>query len=229
VFVYRGFTTMNSTVRQVALELTARMAPDGERARIQRWQMSHEASSERLAYQREHQLPFQSWSTGKTRGIAQLRNALELTERDKPHPFNPDKSGHPRLYFIVDDNERIYPKTDAGLVRHRAEMPAYRWATLKSGEPTATLIPHALFNDAIDTIRAAAADYWPLVKDLSAAEKAEQSLRPELQLAAIAEETHPDLLQAKIQSRDLYIKRAQAALEQARHHRSHVPSVRFRR
>lgn len=225
VFVYRGFVTMQATVREVAREIIHRMP--GERSRVQRWQMSHEAASERLAYQREHQLPFQAWPTGKTRGIAQLRNALELVETDKPHPFRPERAGHPKLYFVVDDKEMINPKTDAGLVRHRAECPAYRWATLKSGEPTASLLPHALFNDAIDTLRAAAADYWPLVKGLNKQEQLEAKLRPELQLTALAEETNPEILQMKIQSRELYMKRMEAQAQQSR--RSTVPAVRFRR
>lgn len=227
VFAYRGFMTMNATVRQVAVELANRMAVDGERARVQKWQMSHEASSERLAYQREHQLPFQSWPTGKNRGIAQLRNALELIEVDKPHPFRPELPGHPKLYFIVDDKEWINPKTDAGFVRHRAEAPAYRWATLKSGEATTSLVPHALFNDAMDTVRAAAADYWPIVKGLSMQEQIEAKLHPSLQQVALTEETNSEILQMKIQSRELYLKRM--AAEAARTSRPTVPQVRFRR
>lgn len=160
VFAYRGFYTSDATVREVAEGIRQRMS-GSERARCQRWQMSHEAASERIAYRREHELPFNAWPTGKTRGIAQLRNALELVDVDKPHPFRPQFLGHPQLYFLIDDREMVNPKTDAGMARWRAEMPAYRWATLKTGEPTAQVVPHALFNDAIDTVRAAAADYWP--------------------------------------------------------------------
>jgi Terminase-like family. len=170
VFAYRSLMTWDSTVREVATIIDAVMS-GSEKGRCQRWLMSHEASSERIAYRREHALPFSAWETGKTRGIAQLRNALECIETDKPHPFRPELHGHPKLYLLVDDNELVNPKTDKGFARHRAEFPAYHWATLKSGEPLTNLIPYALFNDAVDTVRAAAADYWPQALELTPAEQ----------------------------------------------------------
>lgn len=177
VFAYRALMTWDSTVREVATIIDAVMT-GSEKSRCQRWQMSHEASSERIAYRREHNLPFNSWPTGKTRGIAQLGNALELVERDKPHPFRPEYEGHPSFYLVVDDGEMIYPKTDKGFARHRAEFPAYKWATLKTGEPLTNLIPHALFNDAMDVTRAAAADYWPATLQLTQAEQVREALPP---------------------------------------------------
>lgn len=176
VFIYRGLVKWDSTVREVALEIAEAMKYQGESARCNRWEMSHEASSERIAYRREHNLPFQAWTTGKNRGIAQLRNALELVDLHLPHPFKKGVMGHPQLYFVVDDAELAFPKTDAGLVRHRAEAPAYRWMSLKSGDPVMSLVPYALFNDAMDTIRAAAADYWPQELMLTAKEQQEMSL-----------------------------------------------------
>lgn len=176
VFVYRGLTVTDWTPRKIAEEIKARMRPQREMERVQRWRMSHEASSERLAYQREHSIPFHAWATGKTRGIAQLRNALEIVERDKPHPFRPHLQGRPLVYLVVDDRELLSPTTDAGLVRHRAEIPAYRWAVPKSGEAPVSLIPHALFNDACDTLRAAAADYWPHSKELTPEEQIERAV-----------------------------------------------------
>jgi hypothetical protein len=187
VFLYRAFVTYDATVREVAGEINRLMAPRGEKSRTKNWQMSHEASSERIAYNREHGLPFVAWKTGKTRGIAQLQNALELVETDRPHPFNPSVMGRPKLYHVVDDAELRYPKTDAGLVRHRAEAPSYSWATLKSGEPTVALVPHALFNDAMDTERAAAADYFPRSVPLTNDEKFEQE-HPKLAVKQIEQD-----------------------------------------
>lgn len=185
VFLYRGLMTWDATVREVALDITEKMRVHGERSRVRRWQMSHEASSERIAYQREHQLPFQAWKTGKTRGIAQLRNALELVDLNEPHPFNPSMMGCPKIFLIVDKDELVNPKTDAGLARWRAEFPAYHWATLKSGEPTTTLTPYVLFNDASDTARAAAADYWPNVLPKTEDEVREEKLSPTIQIQNI--------------------------------------------
>lgn len=187
VFLYRGLTVSDKTVREVAGLLNAAMQPYGEKSRVRKWQMSHEASSERIAYQREHGLPFQSWPTGKTRGIAQLRNALELVETDKPHPFKVGVLGHPRIYHVIDDSgQLIYAVNDRGLVRHRSEAAAYRWATLKSGDPTITVTPHALFNDAMDTERAAAADYWPLSASKTQAEIDEDKLPVSIKIETIA-------------------------------------------
>lgn len=192
VFAYRALTTWDATVREVATIIDAVMS-GGEKSRTQRWQMSHEAASERLAYRREHNLPFQAWPTGKTRGIAQLRNALELVEIDKPHPFRPEFKGHPQLYLLVDDNEFVYPKTDKGFARHRAEFPAFKWATLKSGEPLTNLIPYALFNDAIDTTRAAASDYWPESLQLSYQEKVDALVPEQFSIEALKANYSPAL------------------------------------
>jgi len=176
VFLYRGLTVTDWTPRQIAEEINRVMLPRREKERVSRWRMSHEASSERLAYRREHGIPFDAWATGKTRGIAQLRNALEIISKDKQHPFRPHLKGSPRLYLVVDDDELVVPTTDAGLARHRAEIPAYHWAMPKSGEAPATLVPYALFNDAIDTVRAGAADYFPLAKELTEKEQIERAI-----------------------------------------------------
>lgn len=176
VFLYRGLTVTDWTPRQIAEEINRLMLPRREKERVSRWRMSHEASSERLAYRREHGIPFDAWATGKTRGIAQLRNALEIINKDKPHPFRQHLQGAPRLYLVVDEDELVAPTTDAGLARHRAEFPAYHWAMPKSGEAPATLVPYALFNDAVDTTRAAAADYFPLAKELTEKEQIERAI-----------------------------------------------------
>jgi hypothetical protein len=186
VFLYRQFVTWDATVREVAEAINVKMGKHGEKSRTNRWQMSHEASSERLAYQREHGLPFVAWPTGKTRGIAQLRNALEPVEINKTKdPFNSFLDGHCLLYHVVADAQRVFPRDDDGLARHRAEAPAYKWAVLKSGEPTTALVPHALFNDAMDTVRAAGADYFPMVLPKTLAEKVDEAIHPSLTRDAI--------------------------------------------
>lgn len=147
VFLYRGLMTDTCTAREVGQRLIEKMSPLGELSRLRRFEMSHEASSERLEY-KQLGLPATNWQTGKTRGIEQLKNALTLIDGNKPHPFHPQLPGHPKLYFIVDDNEIENPTSDKGLARWRAEAVAYKWNTPKSGEPPARLEPYALFNDA---------------------------------------------------------------------------------
>jgi len=183
VFLYRGLTVYDWTTKQRAERIKQVMGREFERAR--RWQMSHEAADERAGYRREHDLPFSAWPTGKNRGVAQLRTAFELRDLDKPNPFHPDVMGHPLLYLIVDDDQIGYPKDDDGLARHRAEIPAYHWAMPKSGDPPLQLVPYSLFNDAIDTMRAAAADYWPIALPLTPAEKVNEALPDPLKSASI--------------------------------------------
>lgn len=170
VFLYRGLSANQVTAYELGSQIKSIMESEGEIGRCYRWQMSHEASSERMEYNKQG-LMFTNWPTGKTRGIEQLKNAFALTDTDKPHPFKPTLQGTPRLFLIVDDREILNPKTDAGLARWRAEIPAYHWATLKTGDVMTRLEPYALFNDAIDTMRAAACDYFPPIQNLSKEEK----------------------------------------------------------
>jgi hypothetical protein len=168
VFLYRGMMLTQASARDTAKQIKQKMG--SEIGQCTTWQMSHEASSERIEYNKQG-MPFSPWKTGRNRGIEQLKNAFVLHREDKPHPFRPDLMGHPRLILIVDDDELIHAKSDDGLARWRSEIIAYDWQALKSGEPTTRLVPRALFNDAVDTMRAAAADYWPTSTDKSIAEK----------------------------------------------------------
>lgn len=172
VFYYRSMHDVKSTAREVKARIYEAMSRHQEIPRARLWQMSHEASSERLEYvntspDMPYSLPFTNWQTGKTRGIEQLKHALSLRDQDRPHPFNEGVKGRPLLYIIVDDDQIGSPRDERGMLRIRQEAPAYRWDTPKSGEPPKKLVPYALFNDAIDVVRAAAAVYWPRVEEYS--------------------------------------------------------------
>ena len=193
VFLYRSLVLDSCTASEVKKEIYSLMLPHNEIPRVQHWEMSHEASSERLEYQRKtenapYSLPFQNWETGKTRGIEQLKSAITLRDTELPHPFKPLLSGHPTLYLIVDDAEYLSPQTERGLARIRAEAPAYKWDTPKSGEAPARLTPYALYNDAIDTVRASAAKYFPNITRLTFEEvvtKEIEEILPEQKLEEI--------------------------------------------
>lgn len=162
VFCYRSMLEIQTTAADMKQKIYQAMRDRNEIPRTDYWQMSHEASSERLEYLQEpNALPFTNWQTGRTRGIEQLKNALTIRDVDKKHPFKDDLYGRPRLYFIVEDDEYLNPKTERGMLRIRQEAPAYKWATPKSGETATTLVPYALFNDAIDVTKGAAALYFP--------------------------------------------------------------------
>lgn len=169
VFAYRGLMLTQCTAHDVGVRIKELMVKTGEISRCLRWQMSHEASSERMEYLQQG-LSFSNWPTGKTRGIEQLKNAFAIKDTGKVHPFKPSLTGCPSLFLIVDNDELLNPKTDLGLARWRAEIPAYHWDSLKSGEVMTKLVPYALFNDAVDGLRAAAADYFPSSVALSMTE-----------------------------------------------------------
>lgn len=190
VFHYRSLVVHTKTARDVKKLIYSAMMPQNEIPRTEMWKMSHERLSERLEYWKietdaPYSLPFSNWQTGKTRGIEQLKNALSIKDTDKLNPFNPSLFGHPSLYIIVDDAELYNPQTDAGMLRIRQEAPMYKWATPKSGDTPATLVPHALFNDALDYAREAAVNYFPTQADYSREEKIEMAMPANLTMEAV--------------------------------------------
>lgn len=187
VFLYRMMVHTQCTARDIKKQIYALMAPQSEIGRCNQWQMSHEASSERLEFlnandELGYALPFSAWETGKTRGIEQLKASITSREKEKPHPFNTGVMGHPRLYILVDDSQVFSPThvtagLDLGMSRVRAEGPAYKWDVPKSGDPPKTLVPYALFNDAMDVCRGAAAVFWPRMEEYSTEELLEMETR----------------------------------------------------
>lgn len=180
VFLYRVLIQNQCTARDIKKQIYELMAAENEVGRCNQWQMSHEANSARLEYlnandELGYSLPFSAWETGKTRGIEQLKYAITPRETSKPHPFNTGVMGHPNVYILVDDAQVLNPQTvqagvDRGMSRIRAEGPAYKWDVPKSGDPPKTLVPYALFNDAMDVFRGAAATYWPRMEEYSTEE-----------------------------------------------------------
>lgn len=207
------------------------LAPDNyggiaERSRVEHWLNSHEAKSERLEY-RKQGLNFSSWTAGPNIGIAQMRDYLAIIDREKPNPFFPELMGHSRFVCVVPDEDWPRRRATSPWARVEAEFSAYHYKRLVSGEPNAQVVPHPLFNDFMDTIREAAFSAFPQIVPLTRAQTNEAKLRPEIQIPAIQAETDPAIQQAKIQSRDLYLKRMEAASKQAE--KITIPKVRFRR
>ena len=192
VFAFREMVRVRQTAREIKRDIYNVMTPHNEVPRCQIWEMSHEASSERMEYNRADSdtpfvLPFINWQTGKNRGIEQLKGALSIRHTEEVNPFNPTVFGRPKLIIIVADEEILNPKTDAGFARGRAEAIAYKWNTPKSGELPTKLEPYALFNDAMDTWRAAAIRYFPAETSLTHEEKIIDALPENLRPSAIAQ------------------------------------------
>lgn len=182
VFIYRGLTTHGKTAAQIADDyLLPLMKEHGEQARCSKWLMSHEAASERKTYN-EKGLGFRSWSLDVNGGIEQVRRYLDIRDKDKPHPFGSTNqykhilNGRPSLYLVVDSSQRYNPRDDAGLARHRGEFSAYKYKSAKAGDPLAKDRPHDLFNDAMDTVRCYAAENFPYMTPLTAAERTNKRL-----------------------------------------------------
>ncbi len=198
VVIFRERVFSNPTIGEIGREIQLVESYNNEADRVTMSLMSHEGKGERNSLSRDYKIQFSPWETDRTGGIAIIRDYLELIDLDKPNPFRPQLNGRPRLVLVVadDQGELIVnpysssesdqyivkpPKDHDGLARLRAEMPAYRWSTNKSGTPTAVLVPHRLFNDAIDTIRAAAMQFFPAIKRLNRREKLEEDLPEHLQ------------------------------------------------
>lgn len=211
VFLYRGVMTMSSTAREMADKI--KKLTGNEMGQVVEWQMSHEAASERLEYSRQG-IPFAPWKTGRTRGIEQMVNAFRVENTDKPHPFKPGLKGCPQLFLIVDDEELVYAKTDAGLARWRAEIPSYTWAELKSGEPTTRLAPKKIFDDAVDTIRAAAALYWPIATQKTIGEKVRDAVEAVQPLSFVESIEDPAYRSHVLTQRQILAEQARAKLKE---------------
>jgi hypothetical protein len=175
-------------------------------------------------------------------GVSKLRYHFELTDKHLPNPFRPALKGRARIYFVAPNgeydlayNERsashfVTPsKTQRGYKRLRAEIGSWHFPPDERGKPVQKMRPKAVFDDIITTVRYALARWGVSVAPLTAAERKESRLAPEIRLPAIQEEVDPAIQQAKIQSRDLYLKRMEA--ESANSERKFVaPSrIRFRR
>ena len=189
VFLYRQFVVPEGAypglVAPVIKEL---MAEDDEQERMALMLMSHEAASERLAYNFEHELQFTSWKTdlGYSQGIAQIQDYLALDNK-QPHPFRSGVVGRPRLYIIVDDEEGKLIHSDAGITvtqpisdkgfrRLREEIPRYHIPESEYGKPARQQRPFKLFDDAIDCVRALAAQLFPSIQELSESQRLEKKL-----------------------------------------------------
>ena len=226
--LYRTFTVYDMEIGDIWDHMCLLMRPRSEREQLKVYRMSHEAESERKTLRKNGALPGPvSWTPGRTRGISQFKSALKLKDTNRPNPFRPWLSGRPEFIIVVADDQYDDPVDDFGMARFQAEIAAYHFPKQVLGEPVHAQVPYAFFNDHMDQSRMAAADgFVPLVA-LTKAQQAEAKLRPELQLPAIVQEKNEALLQIKIQSRELYLKRMAAAAQQSS--RRTVPQVRFRR
>lgn len=155
---------------------------------------SHEALTERDILASKFKLHYSGALPSKINGIAAIRYYMTIIDRDKPHPFRPKLTGHPRMYVLVEDGqgelrtrenprspeEKYYvaPAIDEnGLKMTRAQFATYKW--VKD-------VPSNKFNDVMDAIRNCGM-YLPAPKGLSTNQKVESQLPRRLQMDVIQE------------------------------------------
>lgn len=215
--------------------------------------MSHEQSAAKNTMTQDLPdditLHFSKWKARRGSGVPQIQNLLEIN-REKLHPFRVYPKGYringelvegqplkgrPRQYLVVADGQgELYcdgdgklrvrgAVNDRGLARLRFEIPLY--SSRDKGKDK-------IDDDGVDGWRGIMATFGVQSKGLSESEQRERQLAPELRLPAIITEEHPDIRQAKLQSRELYLKRMVAEAERAaasRRFQAPAGRVRFRR
>lgn len=120
--VYMGEGAHPLLLAPIIKEKFQRYIKDGD---IEAWMISHEANAERLIYNQEFGLPFETWNTeaGYTQGYPQSQHYL--TPYPGRHPFRPDVEGHPRCFFIVEDRQ--------GTMRAKPDVSGYLpWPVMQS-------------------------------------------------------------------------------------------------
>lgn len=159
---------------------------------------SHEGGSERLTYDLQG-LDFEDWKTDFNAGIAQLKNYMLIRDRDKPHPFRAHLGlmGRPRFYVIVDDkyapqwdksSQKWYvPDPEAGdsFARALTEIRLYHIPASEQGKPVRQQRPMKAMDDAMDTWRALAAQFFPPIAGLTDEEYIESHLPESLRKSEI--------------------------------------------
>lgn len=227
VFVYRQFMPeVGATPRQVAKNIRLLEAPFREYEKVNAMRlMSHEAKSERDTFIMEHALPFEAWDTDYNAGIAQLQNYLEVRTTIR-HPFKPYIQGAPRIFLIVDDEQgKTVVRTDShektaylitqgeddrGMARLRAEIPRYHYPASEQGKAVQARRPFKLFDDAIDPLRALAAQFFPRVGEQDQHAQKEKSLSAELKAENIIDSAQKGLTNAEISnlilSREIHLR-----------------------
>ena len=216
VFVYRHFMPeVGATPRQVAkgirmLESTWKEYDLVNAMRL----MSHEAKDWRDTFIKEHALPFEPWETDYNAGISQLQNYFEVRWSIR-HPFKSSYlKGAPRIFFIVDDdqgktlrrvdeqgNETYYitaAEDDRGMARLRMEIPRYHYPVSEQGKAVSAMRPFKLYDDAIDCLRALAAQFFPQSAELDPKMVQEKSLSSVLRLENIVKSVSNGLTSAEI-------------------------------
>jgi hypothetical protein len=214
---------------------------------------SHEQSKTGAlsVYRKVFGLPFVGVNPGGDGGIATF-NMLMKVDYTQAHAIRKDAMGYTMFHIVVDDDRSATPRVvegvdvyppipfndafspddlhDADLIRYQFKNCRYRDPYLTAqGEKEGEILK--MDDDFINLFMMLLYDRIPQAAPLTVEESREFRLNPTIRTDAIARETNPLILQAKIQSRELQLKRMEAKerRENAQAARFALPKVRFRR
>jgi hypothetical protein len=206
-------------------------------ANFKRFKGSHEESNGALKVYRDiYGLPFEPVNPGKKGGL-ELLNHLMQVDYEADHPFKAGRKGFSRFFLIVPDDKAPFPKALQPDSLHDSDLFRYQlthWRNVPIKLTDLGVIEHGsqkMNDDFGNFLQFLFAEGLPQAAPLTPGEKTEERLRPEVRLSAILEEANPELQQAKLQTRDLQMKRMKGAedREMARLRKMAVPRVRFKR
>lgn len=141
VFLYRTRSFLGTSIDDQAEIIKGEMWRD-EQQMIRSWQMSHEKSGELLTLKQKHGLSFAKFTHYKAEdGVAQWRH-MSRCDHTQPNPFKADEMladdtyrlGRPQLFYIVDDEQMLMARDDAGARLFREQVQAWEYVTVKLTE-----------------------------------------------------------------------------------------------
>jgi predicted phage terminase large subunit-like protein len=194
---------------------TPRQAADGVRSleglnhlRATRYSFINPEATSEIETFVKHSLYFHPWDVDEMRGIAQLRNYLDV-RKDEAHSFNIGPNGQPlagdpQIYLLVDDNEVASAQTEHGGHRGlRQQIPGYYLSDVETGVPESGPL--------LNCLRALAANFFPAGEKMTGVERVRRDLEkrfPHLTDAAIRAQLDqlPEARQATLlQAREMYV------------------------
>lgn len=183
VFVFKSRFFQETSIDDQAETILAEIG--GLRNQIGLWQMSHEKLGERMTLRQKYQLPFQQFSHYRAEdGVAQWRH-LSRVNYGQPHPFKPDditddgrfRIGSPELFYVVDDDQMLAPRDDAGMRLLREQISSWEYVPVKLTETGQTAQkPSKINDDGCDALKSILALFGPASTAKTVTEKFEDEL-----------------------------------------------------
>lgn len=176
LFLYRGRSFSATSIDDQAEAIKSEMGDE----RVISWQMSHERTGEMMTLNQKYALPFYKFKYYKPEdGVPQWKH-LSICDKTKKHPFKEDEMqddgtfrlGRPSLYYIVDDDQLVFPRDDRGLKLFREQIETWEYVPVKLTEQGQTVQkPSKVNDDMMDAFKGVMAYFGAHATELTAGEK----------------------------------------------------------